>query len=428
MKVMALRLILLSGAVSGLLSLNAVGQLSMPYTNTFEGYSRGYPIASESGWYIADGATDSAFVTNSTGCTNRSDFFPRVASPSNVLSIAGTVSNAFLPNTPDYIYIDVCIKPQFRNKPPFEAGVTPAPMVAVYVNSESNLVFYHTSWIDPSDPLNDTNARYVGNETWSTNDRVVISSTNFVRLTFEILNDNAGFGDSFYRVWVNGNTNNLPANSLSYNTDNLLGIPANSGPEPRTWFMTANSDGGLTVLKHGLNSFTVNGYAEMDDFYAATTRTFVAPPPETGGYSSNGVPYLWLDSLTNDFSGDYNAADIGDSDHDGVPNWQEYWAGTDPRNSTSFFKIVSVNTNGSGITLTWMGGTNDVNPYWVIYRTTNLLGNPNTLWTNDINLPATNVVRAAARVNSMYSRWADTNDPTRARMFYRLTTTTNAPN
>ena len=49
-----------------------------------------------------------------------------------------------------------------------------------------------------------------------------------------------------------------------------------------------------------------------------------------------------------------------DSDSDGQANWQEYYAGTNPTNAASVFRILSlsVNSNGSRV-LTWAstGGT-----------------------------------------------------------------------
>jgi len=421
MKSRATWLFFLSAAVSGVLSLNAAGQLTpLPYTNTFETNNPGDTIVGLLGWGVADGATTAIVISSSDHTNNFSPYLPANTPHTNVLDIAGTVSNVFVPNTPDFVYIDVCIKPQFRENPPFDQ-VTPAPQVAVYVNTNGNLVFYHAWW----------QSDYIA-PTWSTNDTIKIASNEWTRLTFELaFNNYTGggyFGDSFYRVRINGRTD-FYTNGLSYSLEDVSGGPEGTpeGVYPttnRTWFMCANNTSD-TANTHKLDSFTVSGFAQMDDFYASTNN---AAYQETGSgsYTTNGTPHLWLDSLTNFYGGDYNLADNSDKDADGALNWQEYWAGTDPQNSASFFKVVSVSTNTTSFTVTWMGGTNDVNPYWVIYRTTNLLGNPSVLWTN---LPVTNVPRASAVLNSTYSRWVDTNGPAYApRLFYKLTTTTNAPN
>lgn len=57
-------------------------------------------------------------------------------------------------------------------------------------------------------------------------------------------------------------------------------------------------------------------------------------------------------SVTNGLAGD-NV----DADGDGVPNWQEYLAGTDPTNPNSVFKFSSAgfSTNGTpGVALNWL--------------------------------------------------------------------------
>jgi hypothetical protein len=58
-----------------------------------------------------------------------------------------------------------------------------------------------------------------------------------------------------------------------------------------------------------------------------------------GSFVTNGIPTAWLDYyglLQND------AAAMADSDNDGVPNWQEYRAGTSPANNKSVFKITGL--------------------------------------------------------------------------------------
>jgi len=418
-----MEVIFLSAAVSTVLSLNAVGQLSLSYTNTFETNNVGDDIANTWGWGVADAATNAAIVISSSDHTNHySPYLPTDTPRTKVLDIAGTVSNFFVPSTPDFVYIDVCIKPQFRDSPPFDQ-VTPAPQVAVYVNANSNLVFYHTYYNDQT--------FYDFHQTWSTNDSAHILSNEWVRLTFEIAYDHytdpAGypgnyFGDSFYRVRINDGA--CFTNDLSYSFEDVSGNPGGAGSD-RSWFMCADNTSD-NQKNHKLDSFTVSGFAQMDDFYAATNNS---PYQATGtsDYTTNGTPHHWLDSLTNYYGGDYVAADNGDKDGDGVPNWQEYWAGTNPQDSNSYFKVVSVVSNTTSFTVKWMGGTNDTNPYWVIYRTTNLLGNPSILWTSGV--PPTSVSRTNARLDSTYSRWVDTNGPTySAKLFYKLTTTTNAPN
>ena len=85
-------------------------------------------------------------------------------------------------------------------------------------------------------------------------------------------------------------------------------------------------------------------------------------------YTTNGTPYAWLNRYG--FTNDYASADWSDADHDGIPAWQEYQAGTDPTRADSQFKIIGVDPV-SGVS--WLGGTNEANLPFQVWRCTNLM-------------------------------------------------------
>jgi hypothetical protein len=64
---------------------------------------------------------------------------------------------------------------------------------------------------------------------------------------------------------------------------------------------------------------------------------------------SDGIPDVWESAY---FGGDTAAARDADADSDGMSNWQEYVAGTDPTNTLSYLKFDNL-TIQSGATLTF---------------------------------------------------------------------------
>jgi hypothetical protein len=119
----------------------------------------------------------------------------------------------------------------------------------------------------------------------------------------------------------------------------------------------------------------------------------------------HGVPYSWLNAagITND----QDQVENNDPDNDGMATWQEYYAGTDPTNAGSAFKIVALGGNGG---ITWYGTTNSgVTNAFRVYRCTNLLA---ANW----QLAASNILRSGIGINA----WTDTG--MFPRVFYRVAT------
>jgi uncharacterized repeat protein (TIGR02543 family) len=68
--------------------------------------------------------------------------------------------------------------------------------------------------------------------------------------------------------------------------------------------------------------------------------------------TTHGTPYLWLDQYGLVTGGNYEAADVSDTDGDGQTAWQEYVAGTVPTNRASVFKSIATRSNGV-VRVTW---------------------------------------------------------------------------
>jgi hypothetical protein len=82
------------------------------------------------------------------------------------------------------------------------------------------------------------------------------------------------------------------------------------------------------------------------------------------------LSYAWLQScgLATDGSADYL-----DSDSDGMNNWQEWIAGTDPTNSASALFLLAPSCETNGVSLTWQSSSNIT---YFIERATDLGGTP----------------------------------------------------
>jgi hypothetical protein len=80
-----------------------------------------------------------------------------------------------------------------------------------------------------------------------------------------------------------------------------------------------------------------------------------------GDFSAQGVPHGWFASHG------IPVDDLADDDGDGQAAWQEYLAGTDPTNRSSFFTILGVEASGADDVLTWRGGITGHQGNWSVF-------------------------------------------------------------
>jgi hypothetical protein len=111
-------------------------------------------------------------------------------------------------------------------------------------------------------------------------------------------------------------------------------------------------------------------------------------------HPASAIAYVWLQQYALPTDG---SADLVDTDGDGVNNWQEWVAGTNPTSAASVLKVSGPSRTGSNATITWSSVFNHtysvqratdlgaVNPFTVLRS--NIAGVNGTLSFTDTNAP-----------------------------------------
>jgi hypothetical protein len=186
-----------------------------------------------------------------------------------------------------------------------------------------------------------------------------------------------------------------------YNVDPLLIAPSNGNLHIAASSPAENS---------GTNR-TDCGDTDLDGQTRIHDGTIDIGADEAVPHTTNGTPVAWLDRFGLGAQ-PYAAADRTDGDLDGMMAWQEYQTGTDPALADSLFKIIDYDPTGA---LIWLGGTNEANIPFQVWRCTNLI---EAAWAVATNFPRT------VGINGTNS-WCDPWQSTMSNLFYRITAPAN---
>lgn len=182
--------------------------------------------------------------------------------------------------------------------------------------------------------------------------------------------------------------NGFPSNGIQYATNSATDYGVNhDGQGHLTGFAWSPSAGWISFSwtnytdsqapKVDLQTGVLSGYAwgtgvgwiSLSNLstYVKTVTLYTGPVSNT-----NGIPDAWVIQnfgSTNSFSAS------ADSDTDGVVNAEEYIAGTNPRQSNDFLRVIGAGLSGANIQITWASTqtrnyaigykTNLMDPVWV---------------------------------------------------------------
>jgi hypothetical protein len=124
-------------------------------------------------------------------------------------------------------------------------------------------------------------------------------------------------------------------------------------------------------INSGRNSSAITSATDLDGNSRITGGTVDIGAFEFQSPTSQ-LSYQWLQQYGLPTDG---SADLADTDTDGMSNWQEWLAGTDPTNAASALRLLSVDADpdSSGLLITWQSA-GDV--AYSLQKSTNLLQQP----------------------------------------------------
>ncbi len=157
--------------------------------------------------------------------------------------------------------------------------------------------------------------------------------------------------------YTRADINKLTSGSLNY--DLWLRIPAGQVP------VMIVTNGAYYVPSPANYDITTGRVHIQGPMTGVSGANFVVVTYGNDSYENDGLPDYWqiqygLNPLDNGSINPNNGPN-GDPDGDGMSNLQEYLAGTDPTNSTSYLHIISVKPQGNDVVVTWTTGGGKTN-------------------------------------------------------------------
>jgi VCBS repeat-containing protein len=294
---------------------------TFPMEEDFESYTHGAPLTGSNGWYGSGSVAAADYAGEYTGA------YPLAASDHTRICEAGDEATLLIESGADLpgVWFDSVV--QFETAGDLVWAAIPENATAWFgVDENLHLNVYHG-----------VDGGAADSNVWTALSQTSIAAHQWVRLTVETSYANGAQTHSFFRVYVDG-SNALTSPAAYLDRDDLS--PAAGG----TWFLCANQSAiGKRISQLQLKR------VQCDDLVLTT----------------NSVPM----------------GDALDRDGDGMSDWREAIAGTDPTNGASVLQINGMSLTGNQLTFDWqaVSGKN-----YTVWFATNLLDSAWQEMTNGI--------------------------------------------
>ncbi|MGQ9662729.1 MAG: hypothetical protein ACUVWX_10415 [Kiritimatiellia bacterium] len=410
----------------------------IPFGDDFETYPEGTSIIGRNGW---EGVTNTATVVTNMTYTFTKASYPMQGSPHQKVVMmdtgSGAISNVIAPAIDQLgqgiytnVYIDTMVRFTRSDSLPENLEGDTGIQAALFVNSNGNLVVYHSLW------RRDLGVFFTKVFTLLEHDPKATAEWVRVTITMDYLTLDDPLGWRFFRVQLNNQAPFVSSNGIDIltlaptgtwffcaNSDRPVNsylsavqlsgtgmfddfVVTNGAPSPDVfWPVVATADDNGIIIPSGKNMVLEGEDIEFDigakpmyvvsnvvitaivgsqtntwgigptNYYAFTNVTnewhiHVVTAP-AGGYTSHGTPYPWLHQYG--YTNNYEYWDVQDEDGDGLETWQEYIAGTDPTNSWSVFRVIKVEFAGTTNLVFFYGTPNGAPDDFAMDRATNLV-------------------------------------------------------